>query len=82
MKNINITNFRKEIYEMLENTIKYNETINVSTKNGNAIVMSEEDYNNLIETLYINSMPELKDDIIKGLQEPLDDCVDEDEVNL
>lgn len=82
MKNINITNFRKEIYEMLENTIKYNETINISTKNGNAIVMSEEDYNNLMETLYISSIPELKEDIIKGLEEPIEECVDEDEVDL
>ena len=82
MKNINITNFRKEIYEMLENTIKYNETINISTKNGNAIVMSEEDYNNLMETLYISSIPELKEDIVKGLKEPIEDCVDEDEVDL
>lgn len=45
MTNTNITNFRKNIYEMLELTIKYNEPINISTKNGNAIVLSEEDYN-------------------------------------
>lgn len=51
MTNINITNFRKDIYELLEQTIKYNEPLNISTKNGNAIVLSEEDYNNLIETL-------------------------------
>ena len=80
MTNTNITNFRKDIYELLEQTIKYNEPINISTKNGNAIVLSEEDYNNLMETLYISSIPGLKEDIIKGLKEPIDDCVDEDEV--
>ena len=52
MTNVNITNFRKDIYELLEQTIKYNEPLNISTKNGNAIVLSEEDYNNLMETLY------------------------------
>ena len=57
MTNTNITNFRKNIYEMLENTIKFNEPINISTKKGNAVVISEEDYNNLMEnTIYrINS---------------------------
>lgn len=80
MTNINITNFRKDIYELLEQTIKYNEPLNISTKNGNAIVLSEEDYNNLIETLYISSIPGLKDDIKKGLEEELTDCVDENEV--
>lgn len=80
MTNINITNFRKDIYELLEQTIKYNEPINISTKNGNAVVLSEEDYNNLMETLYITSIPELKEDIKEGLKEPLEDCINEDEV--
>jgi len=80
MTNTNITNFRKDIYELLEQTIKYNEPINISTKNGNAIVLSEEDYNNIMETLYIASIPELKRDIIEGLNEKIEDCIDEDEV--
>ena len=57
MTNTNITNFRKDIYELLDRTIKYNEPINISTKNGNAVVLSEADYNNLMETLYISSIP-------------------------
>lgn len=80
MTNTNITNFRKDIYELLEQTIKFNEPINISTKHGNAIVLSEEDYNNLMETLYISSIPGLKEDIIEGLKEPLEDCISEDEV--
>ncbi len=81
MININVTNFRKDIYELLEKTIKYNEPINISTKNGNAVVISEEDYRNLIETLYISSVPGLKKDIQEGLQEDLKDCVAEDKVD-
>ena len=42
MININVTNFRKDIYELLEKTIKYNEPINISTKNGNAVVIEKE----------------------------------------
>ena len=76
----NITNFRKDIYELLEQTIKFNEPINISTKKGNAIVLSEEDYNSLMETLYISSIPGLKEDVIKGLKEPVEDCLNEDEV--
>lgn len=80
MTNVNITNFRKDIYELLEQTIKYNEPLNISTKNGNAVVISEEDYNNLMETLYISSIPELKDRILKGLKEDIKDCINEEEV--
>ena len=81
MTNTNITNFRKDIYKLLGNTIKYNEPINVSTKDGNAVILSEEDYNNLIETLYISSMPKLKEEIIKRKKSPDEDFVKEDEVD-
>ena len=81
MTNTNITNFRKDIYKLLENTIKYNEPINISTKDGNAVVLSEEDYNNLIETLYISSIPKLKEEIIKRKKSPDRDFIKEDEVD-
>lgn len=80
MTNTNITNFRKNIYEMLENTIEYNEPINISTKNGNAVVISEEDYNNIMETLLIESNPKLKEEIVKRASATDDEFLDEDEV--
>ncbi len=60
MLNTNITNFRKNIFKILEQTIKYNEPVNISTKEGNAVVLSEEEYNGMIETLYLSSMPATK----------------------
>lgn len=80
MTHTNVTNFRKEIYELLDQTIKYNNPIHISTKNGNAVVLSEEEYNSLIETLYIESIPKLKEKILEGGETPLDDCLKEDEV--
>lgn len=61
MINTNITNFRKNIFGMLEQTIKYNEPINVNTKDGNAVIIMEEDYNGLMETLYLSSIPGMKE---------------------
>lgn len=81
MTNTNITNFRKNIYEMLENTIKFNEPINISTKKGNAVVISEEDYNNLMETLYIESIQGLKEEIIERKNSKDEDFVKEEEVD-
>jgi PHD/YefM family antitoxin component YafN of YafNO toxin-antitoxin module len=80
MLNINATNFRKNIFGLLEQTIKYNEPVNISTKDGNAVMISEEDYNGLTETLYLSSFPATKQDIIDGLNTPVADCVPEDEV--
>lgn len=80
MLNTNITNFRKNIFGLLEQTIKYNEPVNISTKDGNAVIISEEDYNGLMETLYLNSIPGMKEKIIEGMNTPLDECISENEV--
>jgi len=81
MLNTNITNFRKNIFGLLEQTIKYNEPVNISTKDGNAVIISEEDYNDLMETLYLNSIPGMREKIIEGRNTPLDDCIPENEVD-
>lgn len=75
-----ITNFRKNIYNILSQTIKFNEPININTKDGNAIILSEEDYNGLIETLYLSNMPKVKESIVEGLNTPVEECLEEDEV--
>jgi antitoxin YefM len=80
MINTNITNFRKNLFRMLEQTIKHNEPINISTKDGNAVIISEEDYNGLIETLYLCSIPNMRERITKGLKAPVSECVPENEV--
>jgi PHD/YefM family antitoxin component YafN of YafNO toxin-antitoxin module len=77
---LNVSNFRKNIYSVLEQTIKYNEAVHINTKDGNDVLMSEEDYNSLIETLNICNIPGMKEKILEGLNTPLDECVAEDEV--
>lgn len=64
MFNTNVTNFRKNIFGILQQTIKYNELVTISTKNGNAVILSEENYNNMMETLYVSSMPAAKENHI------------------
>jgi len=80
MLNVNATNFRKSLFGLLEQTIKYSEPVNISTKDGNAVLLSEDDYNGIMETLYLSSVPALEQTIVDGLHTPLDDCVSEDEV--
>lgn len=80
MMNTNATNFRKNLFGLLEQTIKYNEPVNVSTKDGNVVVLSEEDYNGLMETLYLTSIPGMKEKLIEGLNTPLSECIPENEV--
>lgn len=74
MINTNATNFRKKLFELLDQTIKYNEPVNISTKGGNAVLISEEEYNSLMETLYLTSIPGMKEKLEDGLKTPIEEC--------
>lgn len=79
--NTNATTFRKNIFGMLEQVIKFNEPVNISTKDGNAVVISESDYNSLMETLYLYSVPGMRDKIVEGMNTPANECLSADEVD-
>ena len=74
MENVNATNFRKNIFEYLNSAVSFGDVINISTKNGNAIVISEDEYNSLVETVYLLSIPGMKEKLIDGKNTSLDDC--------
>lgn len=80
MITMNASNFRAELYKTLEQTISYNVPVTVTTKNGNAILLSEQDYRDIMETLYLESVPGLADHILAAASEPEDEAVPASEV--
>ena len=80
MINTNITNFRKDILRILTQAINSNVPVNIRTKDGNAVILSEKYYNGLMETLYLSSVPTMEEKIIEGLQTPLYECLPESKV--
>lgn len=74
MTNTNITKFRQKVFEYVNQAVEFNDVVNISTKNGNAIIISEDEYNSMIETLYLKSVPGLTESIKEAAAEPLEDC--------
>ncbi|MCM1130419.1 MAG: hypothetical protein NC325_01840 [Anaeroplasma bactoclasticum] len=74
MQNTNITSARSELFKLAASCIKYNNVININTKDGNVIMLSEEDYNSLLETLYLSGIPGMYESIIEGANTPLEEC--------
>ena len=69
MTNVNASNFRKDLFRYLDQAIIYNEPINIATKKGNVIILNEEEYRGMVETLYIESIPGLKTAILESSKE-------------
>ena len=80
MTTTTITNFRKNVYSLVENTVRFNEPVNITTKDGNAVMISEEEYLGLLESLYLTSIPGMKEKLGEGLNTPLSETVPEEEV--
>lgn len=84
MSTINVTNFRNGLFKYLEKAIEYNDVLKVSTKKGNAVIISESDYNDMLATLEIISNKETLENIVNGLNniDNPDYWVDESEVDF
>ena len=80
MSTINITNARKDLYNLVDAVNLYHEPTLIVGKRANAVLISESDWNAIQETLYLNSIPGMTKSIIEGVNESLDDCVPEDMV--
>lgn len=80
MSTINITNARKDLYNLVENVNLYSEPALIVGKKGNAVLLSEDDWNAIQETLYLNSIEGMAESIIEGAKTPIEDCISEDMV--
>ena len=68
----NISVLRKDLFNSIDKVIEFNETITVNTKKGNAVIISEEEFNSMLETIYLVSQPGLLEKIKKGEKEDID----------
>lgn len=80
MQIMNATNFRQNMYHTIEQTVKYNEPVCITGKSGNAVLLSEEDYNDLIATMELCAVPGMQEKIVTGMNTTVDECLSEDEV--
>jgi antitoxin YefM len=78
MKCLTVTQARKELYHLLESVVANHEPVQITGKRFDAVVIvAESDWRALQETLYLLSVPGMRENIKKGLETPIDEC-DED----
>ena len=80
MSAINITNARKELYNLVEDVNLYSEPALIVSKKGNAVLVSESDWNAIQETVYFNTIPGMVESIRRGMDTSIEDCISEENV--
>lgn len=76
MKTLTATEARKNIYKLVDETNDTHEPIHITGKRNNAVLVSEEDWRSVQETLYLTSIPNMRQSIIEGLKTPLSETTD------
>ncbi|NOQ13697.1 MAG: type II toxin-antitoxin system prevent-host-death family antitoxin [Methyloprofundus sp.] len=71
---LNVTEARSKLYSLIDETANNHQPIIIKGKRSNAILVSEEDWNAISETLYLLSVPNMRESIQAGLKESLESC--------
>jgi antitoxin YefM len=73
MSSINVTNARKDLYRIVESVNESHEPVHITGKNASAVLIGEEDWKSIEETLHLLSIPGMRDSIVEGMKTPLSD---------
>lgn len=74
---ITATAARTNLYNLIDQTKDFHEPIIISGKRNNAVLISEEDWNAIQETLYLRSIPGMRESILEASKEPLEESAKE-----
>lgn len=74
MTTTSVTHARENLYSLISSVVNNDDTVLITSKHGNAILVSETVYNFLMETIYLNSIPGMTKSIIDGGSTPLSSC--------
>jgi prevent-host-death family protein len=76
MITINATKARQNFFKLIDNTADSGEIVNIIGKRNNAVLISESDWKSIEETLYLISIPGMRESLIEGMKTPLDECIE------
>jgi prevent-host-death family protein len=65
---------RANLYRLLDQTSETHQPITITGKRNSAVLISSEDWESIQETLYLLSVPGMRDSIREGMEEPIDSC--------
>ena len=73
MTTLNATEARSKLYKLIDEVLNTHQPITITGKRGNAVLLSEEDWRSVEETLFLLSVPGMRESIREGMAEKIED---------
>nr|WP_298375812.1 type II toxin-antitoxin system Phd/YefM family antitoxin [uncultured Halomonas sp.] len=77
MTGITATEARSNLYRLIDETAESHQPIVIMGKRNKAVLVSEEDWAAIQETLFLLSVPGMRESIREGMENSVDECDDE-----
>lgn len=74
MKTITATSARADLYNLIDAALQDHQPIQITGKRGNAVLVSESDWQAIQETLFLLNIPGMRDSILEGMRTSVDEC--------
>jgi len=74
MTTLSATEARKSLYNLVDDVALSHDPIQIVGKRHSAVLISEEDWRAIQETLFLTAIPGMRESIKKGLNTPVDKC--------
>lgn len=77
MKTVTASKARSNLYRLIEEAVDSSEPVQITGRRGNAVLVSEQDWTAIQETMYLLSIPGMRESIREGLGTPVEECAQE-----
>ncbi len=74
---LSATEARSNLYRLIDHTSSSHEPVIITGKRGNAVLLSEEDWKSIQETMFLLNIPGMRESIQQGLSTPVEKCSEE-----
>jgi prevent-host-death family protein len=74
MQTLTASEARSNLYRLMDETAASHQPITISGKRNNAVLVSAEDWSAIQETLFLLSVPNMRESIKQGMDEPIEEC--------
>jgi antitoxin YefM len=72
MTTITATEARRLLYKLMDEVSESHEPVQITGKRGNAVLVGEDDWRAVQETLHLVSIPGMRESILEGMGTPVD----------
>ncbi len=74
MSILSATEARTKLYRLIDQASLSHEPVIITGKRANAVLISEDDWHSIQETMYLLNIPNMRESIREGLSTPIEDC--------